>query len=745
MAPAASTLLSISTAVSGLGGARLPEDVLLDIASYVSPDSLNALLRTCKRFYGIVVPLLYHTIYLDIRPIGYVVDGDYPRAFRLLACLLSTLPHYTTQMHSPRFLPQFVRTISYRCDYMEENLRGLPMLAILLRFTPYLRHLQIDIDPDSVPLGLDLLHRRGIIRSPPSTAIDVIDMPSATSLTLPHLQSVRSTWSKILAALLQWRPVQTAVLDWATSLEDLAVLFPFTLSTTPNHMTRLALSLVAEEEDFDPILRAIALTFPELEHLAIRCATRASAILLPFLALEPVSLHKLRTLSVNHVSTRGNYAQLMESVFGNIHIVGAIRPHFRQLICGKVMAARVNEFSMEWMLDRCIDTRAWRWINHARSDNQSILALFSRVLEPLMSYGRSPITSALYVVEIVSHRCLFSLMATAELLNFPTPFERFLLSAPDDVVDRFFSGWSADLILCLRCLNSSIFMGVEAYCARAWSIERSFDRWFFNVANFLEILEASGGIVSGSEAQQHLARHEFRGTDLDIYLPYHGLLGMGRWLKQQGFLYQPSAGKHILFDAAAIMYASAASMEVRARGKTGSNGSHPYSTFNFIRPEKDAFKLLGMDGALVQLIVVRGNPVDFLVENFHSTGVMNYINSKCAVSLFPRSTFVDRYSFVCQDTSQNAFLHEAWMAKYRRRGFSVIGSTDGLPSSVEIRQWSRTIGDHLTWIMPHVRSYPSKKTERLIPNGSQFEVLTLASGVVARGASLRVGPKFLYR
>ncbi|KAH9846250.1 hypothetical protein C2E23DRAFT_744480 [Lenzites betulinus] len=337
-------------------------------------------------------------------------------------------------------------------------------------------------------------------------------------------------------------------------------------------------------------------------------------------------------------------------------------------------------------------------------------------------------------------------MKTTAPCDVPTPFERFLLAAPDAVVDKFFSRWPADLILRLRCVNSNCFMAVEAYSSRVWSIERSLDRWFFNVPAFLEVLETCGGIVSGSEAQQHFARHDFRGSDLDIYVPHRGLLGMGRWLKQQGFLYQPSAGKHILFDAAAIMYASAAGVDVKARSKTSANGSNPYSTFNFVRPDKDTFQILGMDGAHVQLIVVRGDPVEFLIENFHSTGVMNYINSKCAVSLFPRSTFINRHSFVCQDTSRNAPVHDAWKAKYRRRGFAVIGSLDQFPSSVEIRQWDRRVGDYLTWVLLHARSCMLLvKREPLIQNGNHFEVLTLNSGVVPRGGSLRVGLKFLYR
>lgn len=207
----------------------------------------------------------------------------------------------------------------------------------------------------------------------------------------------------------------------------------------------------------------------------------------------------------------------------------------------------------------------------------------------------------------------------ATIQDSTSAFERFLLGAPEAVVDRFFSSWSPDLIMRLRALNSNVFLGIEAYVARAWNIEKSFDRWFFHVGAFLRTLDLCDGIVSGSEAQQHLGRHEYRGRDLDIYLPYHGLLRMGRWLKQQGFLYQPSGSRHLFFDAAAVMAASAVGRDFAGYTGARSDAASTFSTFNFVRPLDNAHRSIGMDGVQVQLIVVRQDPVQFLIEKFHSS------------------------------------------------------------------------------------------------------------------------------
>lgn len=198
------------------------------------------------------------------------------------------------------------------------------------------------------------------------------------------------------------------------------------------------------------------------------------------------------------------------------------------------------------------------------------------------------------------------------------PFERFLLTAPENAIDNFFSSWSPDLIMRLRQLNSNLFLGVETYMSRAWSIRRSMDRWFFHVGAFLRTLEACDAIVAGCEAQQHLARHDLRGTDMDIYLPYHGLLKMGRWLKQQGFVYQATEGKHAFFDAAVVILGSAANGGAIGHGKSP-NDVNSFTMFSFIRPQSDTLHTLGMDGSRIQLYAVRGDPVQFVIENLHTS------------------------------------------------------------------------------------------------------------------------------
>ncbi|KAI9057437.1 hypothetical protein FKP32DRAFT_1681576 [Trametes sanguinea] len=186
-----------------------------------------------------------------------------------------------------------------------------------------------------------------------------------------------------------------------------------------------------------------------------------------------------------------------------------------------------------------------------------------------------------------------------------------------------------DSILRLRCLNVNCFLGIDAYMSRAWSIDKTLDRWFYRVKAFLAMLDQCDAIVSGSEAQQHFAQHQFRGNDLDIYVPCHGLLQLGRWLRNEGYIYQPSGGKHDFFDAAAVMFVAATAS---GRNPAGAHDFQTFTVFNFYRPRTHILRLLDMDGVRIQLIAVRGDPIKFLLYSFHSTGVMNFFTGTYAAS-----------------------------------------------------------------------------------------------------------------
>lgn len=357
-------------------------------------------------------------------------------------------------------------------------------------------------------------------------------------------------------------------------------------------------------------------------------------------------------------------------------------------------------------------------------------------------------------------------------------FELFLLGSPHHVVDTFFRSWSPDLILRLKPLNSSMYFAVEAYMFRAWSIHEALSPWFFEPEKFLRTLHECDGIVSGSAALLFLGREGFTPSDLDIYVPLHGLLNMGRFLKAESFRYQATGPMHPLFDVAALSLSSAMGKYVSGPSQRRRSPIAPFTTFNFYRPGS-GLPLEGREGTHVQVSVTYQDPIMFMIETFHSSersrmrfvssivdrfsaAVMNYFTSTYAASLFPFTTFNERRSLVCQDIRQSALIHRSWMDKYRRRGFEIVTAESPFHPTFETRYWNREVGDDLTWVLPLRRgstcSYSRYGASLTLDAGMtdrnrspvqvkalKFEALAGHYRVCAAGAAMRTGPPFKYR
>lgn len=86
-----------------------------------------------------------------------------------------------------------------------------------------------------------------------------------------------------------------------------------------------------------------------------------------------------------------------------------------------------------------------------------------------------------------------------------TPFEMFLLTASDTVLDIFFNHWTPDIIIRIRTVNSRVYFAVEAYRRRAWNVDEFFSTWFLDPSQFREALGRFEAVVAGSQSLQFLS------------------------------------------------------------------------------------------------------------------------------------------------------------------------------------------------------------------------------------------------
>ncbi|KAI0661154.1 hypothetical protein C8Q70DRAFT_911313 [Cubamyces menziesii] len=693
----------------------IPPDIVVAIAGLLRRSDKRAMLLCCWMFHDAIAPLLYRHLDVWFQPASWERSEGYDhKPYSILSTLTQSAHHAGTRCY-----PCYVLTFRYLSHSLNADLRGVPLLTEFLRFAVRLRHLALDVHEGAVPLLLDSFHRHDITRSfPPSLINAIFSGEVAKPWILPRLDSIRSPKLAIVSAFMRFRGIRTAMIDTLPNAIDMdAFLNPCT--PRAGSLLRLALSLPPHALKGISALRAIALVFPELQYLALRTATKLgedfflSYLLLTWfqhalalLETQEYVLPKLRFFSVNLSSNGVDHMETLKKSEDRIQGLGESRASLTTVALGDAMWER-GQFDARWILRRSLRSGAHMWAGRKSTD------LRRQMRSRLERYSQSSI----HLLSLVLHddclgcrypHALQSSCTMGDLVSNPSlsAFEHFLLTSEGHLIKVFFSFWTPDLILHLRRLSSAMYLGIEAYCAHVWDADAFLSRWFAFVPTFLRVLDLCEGVVSGSEAQQFLGRREFRGKDLDIYVPLHGLLPMGRWLKNNGFVYQPTSDKHPLFDVAAFTLASAVGH--RAAGAPLSPVP-PYRSptsgiFDFTRPRHSSQALpTWLDGTHIQVMAVPCNPVEFIVNNFHSTAVMNYMTGKYAVSIFPRTTYVERQLLVCQDVKRDAHTHQEWMDKYRRRGFTIIGAGGVLPRTVEARCWERSSGDFLTWILPYER------------------------------------------
>ena len=148
---------------------------------------------------------------------------------------------------------------------------------------------------------------------------------------------------------------------------------------------------------------------------------------------------------------------------------------------------------------------------------------------------------------------------------------------------------------------------------------------------------------------------------------------------------------------------------------------------------------------------------------------MNYFTAHHAVSIFPRSTFIDKVTYTSRDATDDQ--RRVWFKTYDELGLKVVTPyrSSTAPNRHEIAFWERAVGDRHTWVIPfcnyskcgaqpiqirviqltpfaYYADEPGVKIHAEVRLSKvSFEVLSYHYGVAANGAYLRIAPPLVYR
>ncbi|PPQ98377.1 hypothetical protein CVT26_013837 [Gymnopilus dilepis] len=314
-------------------------------------------------------------------------------------------------------------------------------------------------------------------------------------------------------------------------------------------------------------------------------------------------------------------------------------------------------------------------------------------------------------------------------------FESALLRLTKDAVFGLFHEFDL-LSLFAVSRTSRLAHGVyTVYKQTVWNPDNHYRRWFHDVASFKELLQQTGGVVSGSFALQFFGRVHYPSSDMDIFLRAAGADDLCNWLREEGYYTDIST------DEYAELGGSGSSHFARAVMNKSTFHDPLLGVYAF---QKTRTSVGGREEELrVQVIIVDADPVQHIIFDFHSTGVMNFLTAFEGVSVFPWSTFVERTSYVCKIRRESEARVSGWTKKYEGRGFSVRAG--GTYPAASLVRGKRSVGDCCSWTIvfddcaPRSRGYYGTQNIHVA-----FEVLLEESGVVAHGSCIRVAEPYIW-
>ncbi|TEB28824.1 hypothetical protein FA13DRAFT_760060 [Coprinellus micaceus] len=205
---------------------------------------------------------------------------------------------------------------------------------------------------------------------------------------------------------------------------------------------------------------------------------------------------------------------------------------------------------------------------------------------------------------------------------------------------RLLSYFSArDLV---RLGKTSAFMRtvVKGYAANVWNINKFLACWFNRPVDFRSVLALTGAVTTGSQVIQFFDRRRPRlKSDLDIFTRVAGALPLTLYLEADGY-----RRKYKHWPEHVDNYPSLTDVFSITSSRSFVQGGPFHGIVKVLDFEKAVWLTPGnrVTYRKVQVVVVNKPPIEQIILNFHSTGVMNYISHKQAVSIFPYATFEDR-------------------------------------------------------------------------------------------------------
>ncbi|PPQ85485.1 hypothetical protein CVT26_015256 [Gymnopilus dilepis] len=273
-----------------------------------------------------------------------------------------------------------------------------------------------------------------------------------------------------------------------------------------------------------------------------------------------------------------------------------------------------------------------------------------------------------------------------------------LLKGDVSLIISFFDQWEPREIFLIGSVNKRLLNIVRCYVHKRWNIEGFVGTSFPKPSTLLNLLDKEGGVIFGPAVFRFFDRTLTCPTSLDICIHGRTLRKLLHLMNEEGYKLvghkgRTSTPEHDILEKYSRMHA----YDLRSSGERNQSEAHraAWGPYEFTKDSQNKY-------GRIRLHIVRCEPYRHILS-FYSTGLMNMIAWKQAISLFPKSTFAYRRSFVsAQDAliaKQNYSQYKTWFDDYAKTvGIRIIGLTHRRYSHVETG--TRFVSDDACWIIP---------------------------------------------
>ncbi|KAK7030996.1 hypothetical protein VNI00_013782 [Paramarasmius palmivorus] len=239
-------------------------------------------------------------------------------------------------------------------------------------------------------------------------------------------------------------------------------------------------------------------------------------------------------------------------------------------------------------------------------------------------------------------------------------------------------------------VNKAVHTAVQAFHKRSFRVENVLSPYLNaqDTRSFRILQYTFGVLIGGSTALAFFQRFAYPESDLDLYVNIQYVAILGLFLEDAGYRYTPAR-----FDADGTGATQAENLtdaietvfqRLRGRGLT--------------RTRAELYDLKGMVGVFT-FIRADGQKIEVIDSE---AVVMNLIGYTHAISLYPKSTFIERASLKLEVKTRKA---EDACVKYESRGWSMISpgainATSVVAQTTDLHIYPRHINDEYCWRVP---------------------------------------------